>query len=129
MYFAGIPYTLFSHDMAWRYLGMAFCLVAGIVCFVIAVFCEKQEYSILKQEPLLFDYEYLKELRNEYRMKKKKYVIVAIPCTVLFIVGLIFFAFTMKGLSFVDRISLLGILRSGSRNARLCIYNQCYGSL
>lgn len=95
--FAGIPYTLFSHDMAWRYLGMAFCLVAGIVCFVIAVFCEKQEYSILKQEPLLFDYEYLKELRNEYRMKKKKYVIVATPCSILFIIGLIFFAFTMKG--------------------------------
>lgn len=29
--------------------------------------------------------------------KKKKYVIVAVPCTVLFIAGLIFFLFTVKG--------------------------------
>ena len=49
------------------------------------------------EEPLLFDYEYLKELKSEYISKKKKYVIVAVPCTVLFIAGLIFFLFTVKG--------------------------------
>ena len=95
--FAGIPFTLFLYNMTWRYLGMAFCFVAGIIFFVIAVFSEKQEYNILRQESLLFDYEYLKELNSEYSSKKKKYVIVAIPCTVLFITGLIFFAFTVKG--------------------------------
>ncbi len=94
--FAGIPYTLFLDNMAWRYLGMTFCFVTGIIFFVVAIFSEKQEYNILKQEPLLFDYEYLKELKSEYSQKKKKYVIVSIPCTVLFIIGLIFFAFTVK---------------------------------
>ena len=95
--FAGIPYTLFLDNMTWRYLGMAFCFVAGIIFFVVAIFSEKQEYNILRQEPLLFDYEYLKELKSEYISKKKKYVIVAVPCTVLFIAGLIFFLFTVKG--------------------------------
>ena len=87
--FAGIPYTLF--------LDMAFCFVAGIIFFVVAIFYEKQEYNILRQEPLLLDYEYLKELKSEYTSKKKKYVIVAVPCTVFFIAGLIFFLFTVKG--------------------------------
>lgn len=95
--FAGIPYTLFLDNMTWRYLGMAFCFVAGIIFFVVAIFYEKQEYNILRQEPLLLDYEYLKELKSEYTSKKKKYVIVAVPCTVLFIAGLIFFLFTVKG--------------------------------
>lgn len=95
--FAGIPYTLFLDNMTWRYLGMAFCFVAGIIFFVVAIFSEKQEYNILRQEPLLFDYEYLKELKSEYISKKKKYVIVAVPCTALFIAGLIFFLFTVKG--------------------------------
>ena len=53
--FAGIPYTLFLDNMTWRYLGMAFCFVAGIIFFVVAIFSEKQEYNILRQEPLLFD--------------------------------------------------------------------------
>lgn len=95
--FAGMPYTLFLDNMTWRYLGMAFCFVAGIIFFVVAIFYEKQEYNILRQEPLLLDYEYLKELKSEYVSKKKKYVIVAVPCTVLFIAGLIFFLFTVKG--------------------------------
>ena len=95
--FAGIQYTLFLDNMTWRYLGMAFCFVAGIIFFVVAIFSEKQEYNILRQEPLLFDYEYLKELNSESISKKKKYVIVAVPCTVLFIAGLIFFLFTVKG--------------------------------
>lgn len=69
----------------------------GIIFFVVAFFSEKQEYNILRQEPLLFDYEYLKELKSEYGSKKKKYVIVAVLCTVLFIAGLIFFLFTTKG--------------------------------
>ena len=58
-------------NMTWRYLGMAFCFVAGIIFFVVAIFSEKQEYNILRQEPLLFDYEYLKELKSEYISKKK----------------------------------------------------------
>ena len=69
--FAGIPYTLFLDNMTWRYLGMAFCFVAGIIFFVVAIFYEKQEYNILRQEPLLLDYEYLKELKSEYTSKKK----------------------------------------------------------
>lgn len=94
---AGIPYTMFHDNTVWRYLGMAICFVIGIISFVIGMFSERQEYNILTQEPLLFDYEYMKELTSEYNSRKKKYVIVSIPCTVLFIVCLLTFALTKKG--------------------------------
>lgn len=94
---AGIPYTLFQDNLVWRYLGMAICIFIGIISFVIGMFSEREEYNILKQEPLLFDSTYLKELTYEYHSKKKKYVMIAIPCTVLFVGGLLVLAFTKRG--------------------------------
>ncbi len=94
---AGIPYSLFGTNSTLRYLGMAVFAIAGIVAFVVSIFSEQEQYKVLKQEPLLFDYEYLKSLTNEYAAKKKKYVAVAIVCTVLFIVGLLILALTVRG--------------------------------
>ena len=94
---AGIPYTMFHDSTTWRYLGMAICVVVGIISFVLGMFTEQQRYTILKQEPLLFDHEYIKELTNEYASKKKSYITVAIPCTILFVLGLIILALTVRG--------------------------------
>ena len=57
----------------------------------------QEQYKILKKEPLLFDYEYLKELSNIYAFRKKKHKMIAVPCTILFIVGIIILALTSKG--------------------------------
>jgi hypothetical protein len=46
---------------------------------------------------LLFDYGYLQELSNEYHSVKRKLVAVAIPCTILFIFGILALAFTVRG--------------------------------
>ena len=94
---AGIPYVMFSTDTVWRFFGMAVCVILGIGAVVLGMFAEQEEYKVLKQEPLLFDYEYLKELSNEYYSVKKKYVAISIPCTILFIVGFMALAFTTKG--------------------------------
>ena len=94
---AGIPYTMFPAGTTWRYLGMAICGVAGIISIVLGIFSDQQQYTILKQEPLLFDYEYIKELKAEYASKKKNYSTVAIPCTVLFVLGLLILALTARG--------------------------------
>lgn len=94
---AGIPYVMFPAGTTWRLLGMALCVVAGIISVVFAMFSEEAKYKILKQEPLLFDYEYLKELSKEYAFRKKRYVAVAIPCTVLFIIGVLVLGFTARG--------------------------------
>lgn len=91
MFFAlsGIPYILFSQNTTWKYLGMTVCIVLGIISIVLGMFAQHDEYKILKQEALLFDYDVLKQLTNEYTSMKKKYMIITIPCTILFILGLI----------------------------------------
>ena len=94
---AGIPYTMFHDNTTWRYLGMAICVVAGVISIVLGMFAEQQQYSVLKKEPLLFDYDYKKELTSEYTSKKKIYTSVAIPCTILFILGIIILALTVRG--------------------------------
>ena len=94
---AGIPCSMFHGNTTWRYLGMAICVVAGIISIVLGMFAEQQQYNVLKNEPLLFDYEYMKELKSEYTSKRKNYVSVAIPCTILFILGLVILILTVKG--------------------------------
>lgn len=94
---AGIPYVLFAADSLWRYLGMAVCIVVGIFFIVLGMFAEQEQYKVLKREPLLFDYEHLKDLSNIYSSRRRKYVAVAIPCTVLFVVGVSLLALTARG--------------------------------
>ena len=94
---AGIPYPMFHDNTTWRYLGMAICVVAGVISIVLGMFAEQQQYNVLKKEPLLFDYDYKKELTSEYTSKKKIYTSVAIPCTILFILGIIILALTVRG--------------------------------
>lgn len=94
--FTGIPYTLFSNNKYTAYLGMAICVILGIGCMIFGMFSENTSYKKLKQEPLLFDYEYIKELRQEYASKKGKYIAVAIPCTTLFILGILSLGLTVS---------------------------------
>ena len=65
---------------------------------VVSMFVSKDEYKVLKREPLLFDYDFLKGLTTEYLSQKRKYVIVAIVSTVLFIAGLLVLAVTVRGI-------------------------------
>lgn len=94
---AGIPYVMFMSDLTWRYLGMAIFIILGIGSFVLGSFSEQEQYKILKKEPLIFDYGYLKELSNEYLAKKRIYIIILIPCVILFIIGILAIAFTVNG--------------------------------
>lgn len=93
----GIPYVMFSENTGWRLLGMAVCILIGIGFVISAVFAEQDDYKILKQEPLLFDYDFLKELSGEYDFVRKKYSAVAILCTVLFVAGILLLAGTVRG--------------------------------
>lgn len=93
---AGIPYVMFTQNMNWRYLGMAICIVFGIASVILGVFTEQSSYKVLTQEPLLFDYEFSKELMNEYKILKKKYQLIAVPSTFLFVLGILAIALIAK---------------------------------
>ena len=94
--FTGIPYTLFSYNSTISYLGMAICVTLGIGFMVFGMFSENEQYKILKQESLLFDYKYIKKLKKEYSLKKRKYIIIAIPSIILFVLGLLILGLTVS---------------------------------
>lgn len=95
---AGIPYLVFQQDSAGRIIGIVTALLIGITAFVRAMFAAKDEYSVLKKESLLLDYDFSRSLSIEYQSQKKKLHRVAIPCTVLFVSGLIVLGFTARGM-------------------------------
>ena len=49
-------------------------VIAGISAFVLGSFAEQEQYKILKEEPLIFDHGYLKELSGFWQSERKKYV-------------------------------------------------------
>lgn len=96
---SGIPYIAFNRTPTMGLLlGMSCFILAGIIAIVVSMFTSKDDYKILKKEPLLFDYNFLKDLTIEYLSQKKKYVIVAVVSIVLFIAALLVLAVTVKGI-------------------------------
>lgn len=94
---SGIPYVVFRTMTTWKVLGMSICILAGVIALVTSVFIPKDEYKVLRKEPLIFDYDFLKGLTKEYLSQKKKYVMMAIANTVLYITGLLVLMFTVRG--------------------------------
>ncbi len=94
---AGVPWVLFAENGAWRMAGMAVCGILGILALVFGMFAEEEQYKILRQEPLLFDYDVQKELTAEYKSVGKKCRMIAIPSISLFIIGMIAIALSMNG--------------------------------
>lgn len=76
---------------------MGVFIFLGICAVVIGMFHDQDTYAVLKQEVLLFDYEYRKELCREYQVRRKKYGFVAVPCCILFVAGIVALAATKRG--------------------------------
>lgn len=94
---SGIPYVMFPADQTWRFLGMAVFIIAGIASFVLGSFSEQEQYKILREEPLILDCGYLKELSGVYQTKKRIYTALLVPSTILFIVGILALSLTVNG--------------------------------
>lgn len=92
---SGIPFVMFQTNTNWRILGISVCVTLGIGSVILGIFSEQEDYKKLIKEPLLFDYEFMKELSIEYHLVKRKYQLIAIPCIFLFVVGFLIIALTM----------------------------------
>jgi len=77
--FSTIPYFLFKQDPLIYTILISFIAVFGIGAIVFG-FIEEDRYTIIKKEPLIFDQNYLKELKVRYEDIKRK-------CTILIVVG------------------------------------------
>lgn len=86
---AFLPYFLFKQNTTvYAFLIVAFAAI-GFVTIIAAVSTEKEQYKILKKEPLLFDEKYLVELRHRYEMIKKKHFLSMITSGVSIILGIL----------------------------------------
>ncbi len=92
----GIPYVMLDVNTTGRYLGIGICIAVGIISFVLGMFTEQERFKVLKQEPLIFDYGYMKDLTAEYRSRKKKYIALSASCTVLFILSVLALSLTVR---------------------------------
>lgn len=96
---SGVPYVSFYRNPGMGLLlGRSSFILAGIIAIVVSMFVSTDQYKVLKREPLIFDYDYLKNLTAEYLHLKKKYTVVAILCIVLFVAGLLVLAVTVRGI-------------------------------
>lgn len=94
-----IPYYLFNQDPSLYALPTIIIVIVVVGITAFANYFEEDQYKILKQEPLLFDEKYLKELKVRYEQMKKKYAGLMIVGTCLFIAGLLPILFENKGIT------------------------------
>lgn len=91
-----IPYFIFKQDPAIYIIPTILLAVFGIGVFASVSFLEEYQYKALKTEPLLFDEKYLKELNTRYEGMKKRYVVINLVGSCLFVAGLLAFGIERK---------------------------------
>ena len=93
---AGVPFIILQGIPTGKFLAMSVCILLGIIFIVFSMFSTNDEYSILRKESLLLDYEFLKRLTAEYRAKKKRFAILLGICTIVLIMEILLLAITTK---------------------------------
>ncbi|SMF69358.1 Predicted transcriptional regulators [Paenibacillus uliginis N3/975] len=94
-----IPYFFFNQDPSMYSLPTIIIATVGVGITASANYLEEDQYKILKQEPLLFDEKYLKELKVRYEKMKKKYAALMLVGTCLFIAGFLPILFERRGIT------------------------------
>ena len=102
----GIPIILFENQPAMKLLGAAGIGALGVCALIVAMFAEQEQYKVLKEEPLLFDPE-------EYVALKKKATLIAMPSTILFVLGILALVFSIRGIFPWSSLSVLIFLGLG----------------
>src|SRR5699024_4848256 len=96
---AFIPYFFFKQDPTMYALPTIIIAAIGVGIISTAYSLEESQYKILKQEHLMFDENYLKELKARYGKVKTKYAAFMLVGTCVFITGLLPLAFERKGIT------------------------------
>ena len=85
---AGIPFLIFKEQYAIRIISViSFILIGIIIIFRLCITDSDYEFRKLKQQPLLFDRNYIDELSIRYNGLRKKYLNMMTPLPIIFILG------------------------------------------
>jgi len=94
-----VPYFIFKQNPELYLIPTIILATVGIGTCISTSFIEENQYKILKQEPLLFDEKYLKELTVRYESVKRRYGVIMLFGTCLFVAGLLTFGIERNYLS------------------------------
>ena len=85
---AGVPFFLLGEETAAGLIGSTICIVTGIGVILASCLSDHDfEYKALKQNPLMFDRNYLEELKKRYVCLRKKYIGMIVGSLVLLLLG------------------------------------------
>lgn len=107
-----IPIILFENQPAMKLLARP-DRALGVCALIVAMFAEQEQYKVLKEEPLLFDPEVRSSLMEEYVALKKKATLIAMPSTILFVLGILALVFSIRGIFPWSSLSVLIFLGLG----------------
>lgn len=89
---AGIPFFFFGTETAAGLIGGTLFLVVGIGIILATCLSDHDfEYKALKQNPLLFDHNFLEELKNRYSNLRKKYISMIVGVVIVLLLGGVIF--------------------------------------
>lgn len=96
---AFIPYFFFNQEPKMYALPTIIIAAIGIGITGLTHSLEENQYKVLKQEPLLLDETYLKELQVRYEALRKKYKVFMLVGLCVFMAGFLPMVFEKKGVS------------------------------
>lgn len=89
---SGIPFFLLGKDTVAGLIGGTICLVIGIGIILATCLSDHDfEYKALKQNSLIFDHNYLEELKNRYACLRKKYIGMIVGFLIVILLGGVIF--------------------------------------
>lgn len=90
---SGVPLFLFGKNTVVGLICCAICVVIGFGIILATCLSDHDfEYKVLKQNALMFDHNYLDELKKRYSFLRKKYIGIIIGVfSVVLLSGIIFF--------------------------------------
>lgn len=108
---SGIPFFLLGEDTAAGLIGGAIFLVLGIAIVLATCLSDHDfEYKPLKQNPLMFDRNYLEELKKRYTGLRKKYIGMIVGFFILFLLGGTIFCISVKFCQVSERMAIPAFL-------------------
>lgn len=80
---ATIPYFIYPQSSTEWLFPTIIIAIIGVALLVTVGFMDEDRYNILKKEILIFDQNYIKEIKNKYQGIKRRYLPIGIICACL----------------------------------------------
>ena len=95
---SGIPYIAFNRTRQWDCFWNVLLYPCGIIAIVVSMFVSKDEYKVLKREPLLWTTIFERADKRISFTQEKESMLLPLSALFCFIAGLLVLAVTVRGI-------------------------------